>query len=38
MLVHAQVNRAQYGQRSAFLIPTNLYGPGDKFHPVGLAT
>jgi GDP-L-fucose synthase len=33
MLVHAQVNRAQYGQRSAFLIPTNLYGPGDKFHP-----
>jgi len=32
MLVHAQVNRAQYGQRSAFLIPTNLYGPGDKFH------
>jgi GDP-L-fucose synthase len=33
LLVHAQVNRAQYGQRSAFLIPTNLYGPGDKFHP-----
>jgi GDP-L-fucose synthase len=33
MLVHAQVNRVQYGQRSAFLIPTNLYGPGDKFHP-----
>jgi GDP-L-fucose synthase len=23
----------QYGQRSAFLLPTNLYGPGDKFHP-----
>ena len=33
MLVHAQVNRIQHGQRSAFLIPTNLYGPGDKFHP-----
>ena len=33
LLVHAQVNRAQHGQRSAFLIPTNLYGPGDKFHP-----
>jgi GDP-L-fucose synthase len=33
LLVHAQVNRAQFGQRSVFLIPTNLYGPGDKFHP-----
>jgi GDP-L-fucose synthase len=33
LLVHAQVNWAQHGQRSAFLIPTNLYGPGDKFHP-----
>ena len=33
LLVHAQVNAAQYGQRFAFLIPTNLYGPGDKFHP-----
>jgi GDP-L-fucose synthase len=33
LLVHAQVNRAQYGQRSVFLIPTNLFGPGDKFHP-----
>lgn len=32
LLVHAQVNRRQYGQRSAFVIPTNLYGPGDKFH------
>ena len=32
-LVHAQVNAAQYGQRFAYLIPTNLYGPGDKFHP-----
>jgi GDP-L-fucose synthase len=33
VLVHAQVNAVQYGQRFAFLIPTNLYGPGDKFHP-----
>ena len=32
-LVHAQVNAPQYGQRFAYLIPTNLYGPGDKFHP-----
>jgi GDP-L-fucose synthase len=32
-LVHAQVNESQYGQRFAYLIPTNLYGPGDKFHP-----
>ncbi len=32
-LVHAQVNHAQYGQRFAYLVPTNLYGPGDKFHP-----
>jgi GDP-L-fucose synthase len=31
-LIHAQVNEAQYGQRFAYLIPTNLYGPGDKFH------
>ena len=32
-LVHAQVNEQQYGQRFAYVIPTNLYGPGDKFHP-----
>lgn len=32
-LVHAQVNAQQYGQKFAYLIPTNLYGPGDKFHP-----
>ena len=32
-LIHAQVNNHQYGQRFAYLIPTNLYGPGDKFHP-----
>jgi GDP-L-fucose synthase len=33
LLVHAQANRRQYGQRSIYLLPTNLYGPGDKFHP-----
>ena len=32
-LIHAQVNEQQYGQQFAYLIPTNLYGPGDKFHP-----
>jgi len=32
-LIHAQVNAAQYGQKFAYLIPTNLYGPGDKFNP-----
>lgn len=32
-LVHLQSNRSQYGQRSVYLMPTNLYGPGDKFHP-----
>ena len=32
-LVHLQANRTQHGQRSAYLMPTNLYGPGDKFHP-----
>ena len=33
LLVHAQANRAQYGQNAIYLLPTNLYGPGDKFHP-----
>ncbi|MGI8757561.1 MAG: NAD-dependent epimerase/dehydratase family protein [Acidimicrobiales bacterium] len=32
-LVHAQAVREQYGQNVIYLIPTNLYGPGDKFHP-----
>ncbi len=32
-LVHLQANRAQYGQRGIYLMPTNLYGPRDKFHP-----
>ena len=33
LLVHAQANRVQYGQRSIFLLPVNLYGPGDRFDP-----
>ncbi|HEY7875190.1 MAG TPA: GDP-L-fucose synthase [Actinomycetota bacterium] len=33
LLVHAQSNRAQYGQNVAYVLPTNLYGPGDKFNP-----
>lgn len=32
-LVQAQANHAQYGQRIAYVMPTNLYGPGDKFDP-----
>ena len=32
-LVQLQANRAQYGQRAVYLMPTNLYGPRDKFHP-----
>lgn len=33
LLVHAQANRVQYGQNAIYLLPTNLYGPGDKFNP-----
>lgn len=33
LLVHAQANREQYGQDVIYLLPVNLYGPGDKFHP-----
>ncbi|MEX1217857.1 MAG: GDP-L-fucose synthase [Acidimicrobiales bacterium] len=32
-LVQVQANRAQYGQDAVYLMPTNLYGPRDKFHP-----
>lgn len=32
-LVQLQANRQQYGQSGIYLMPTNLYGPGDKFHP-----
>ena len=33
LLVHAQANRTQYGQNVIYLLPTNLYGPRDKFDP-----
>src|SRR5207237_9672905 len=33
LLVHAQANRQQYGKNIVYRMPTNLYGPGDKFHP-----
>jgi GDP-L-fucose synthase len=32
-LAQLQANREQYGQNAIYLMPTNLYGPGDKFHP-----
>jgi GDP-L-fucose synthase len=32
VLVGAQAYRDQYGLRSAYLLPANLYGPGDNFH------
>ncbi len=33
LLEMAQAYRAQYGLRSIYLIPANLYGPGDNFDP-----
>ena len=33
MLVQAQAYRQQFGFNSIFLLPTNLYGPGDNFDP-----
>ncbi|HVM18230.1 MAG TPA: GDP-L-fucose synthase [Gaiellaceae bacterium] len=33
ILVGAQAYRAQYGLDSVFLLPANLYGPRDNFHP-----
>jgi GDP-L-fucose synthase len=32
MLVQSQSYRQQYGFNSIFLLPANLYGPGDNFH------
>jgi GDP-L-fucose synthase len=32
-LVQLQSNRHQFGQNGVYVMPTNLYGPGDKFHP-----
>ena len=33
LLVQSQAYRAQYGFRSIFLMPVNLYGPGDTYDP-----
>jgi GDP-L-fucose synthase len=33
LLVGAQSYRRQYGLNTIFLLPTNLYGPGDNFDP-----
>ena len=33
MLVQSQAYRHQYGYNSIFLLPVNLYGPGDNFDP-----
>ncbi len=34
MLVQSQVYRSQYGYNSIYLLPVNLYGPGDNFDPI----
>ncbi|MGZ6223921.1 MAG: GDP-L-fucose synthase family protein [Syntrophales bacterium] len=33
MLVQSQAYRQQYGFNSIFILPVNLYGPGDNFDP-----
>lgn len=33
LLVQSQAYRQQYGYNSIFLLPVNLYGPGDNFSP-----
>jgi GDP-L-fucose synthase len=33
LLVQAQAYRAQYGFNAIYLLPVNLYGPGDNFSP-----
>ncbi len=33
LLVQGQAYRQQYGFKSIFLMPINLYGPGDNFNP-----
>jgi GDP-L-fucose synthase len=33
LLVQSQAYRQQYGMNSIFLLPVNLYGPGDNFDP-----
>lgn len=34
LLVQSQSYRQQYGFNSIFLLPVNMYGPGDNFNPV----
>ncbi|PKN80152.1 MAG: GDP-fucose synthetase [Chloroflexi bacterium HGW-Chloroflexi-9] len=34
LLVQLQAYRQQYGMNGIFLLPANLYGPGDNFDPV----
>jgi GDP-L-fucose synthase len=34
LLVQAQAYRQQYGFNAIYLLPVNLYGPGDNFDPV----
>lgn len=33
LLIQAQVYRKQYGFNAIYLLPVNLYGPRDNFHP-----
>ncbi len=33
LLVQSQAYRSQYGFNSIYLLPVNLYGPGDNFNP-----
>jgi GDP-L-fucose synthase len=35
LLVQAQAYRTQYGFNAIYLLPVNLYGPGDNFDPSG---
>lgn len=35
LLVQAQAYRQQYGFNAIYLLPVNLYGPGDNFDPAG---
>ena len=32
-LVQAQAYRQEYGMNTIYLLPVNLYGPGDNFDP-----
>jgi len=33
LLIQAQAYRQQYGFNAIFLLPTNIYGPGDNYNP-----